>query len=108
MSDNVEDALTNPIWIKKFAHWSTMQKGCIAARGPNGVYCSWAGRNCGYETCPRRIFEEVTVDPNSIKQPTPPPKIKNQIQTLQNTNKEQAKIIQDLTKRVEELEKNRV
>lgn len=94
------------LWMQKFKIWSKMQQSCVAARGPNGVYCAWEGRNCGYNNCPRRVFEEVMIDPDKIQPPKPQPKLKNQLQTLQNETKQQRKQIAELTKRLEVLEKN--
>jgi hypothetical protein len=69
---------TMPLWTRKFTNWKMMQTTCPAAFGPVGVYCLWAGHNCGYETCPRRIFEEVTVDVNAIPI-TVPEKLRDRI-----------------------------
>jgi len=100
-----EDPLVeDPIWMMKFKLWKSMQKACVAATGPNGIYCSWEGRNCGYSHCPRRIFEEVSIDPDSIPQPKPRRKLVVQIQALQTENDEQKLVIEDLTKRLEALE----
>ena len=101
----LKDLVPDPLWMNKFKHWATMQKSCMAARGPNGIYCSWEGRNCGYSHCPRRIFEEVSIDPNTIQGPQPKPKIRTQIQVLQNTAKEQKELITKLNERIEILEK---
>lgn len=103
-----ENNSNQPLWVKKFTLWSSMQKSCPAARGPNGIYCLWEGRNCGYNNCPRRIFEEVMVDPDSIPAPKPQPKLRNQIKDLQTENQQQKKIIDELTKRLERLEKAKI
>jgi len=48
------------IWIKKFNQWKNIvKKSCTAAAGPGGVFCTWIGRNCSYNDCPRRSLEEV-------------------------------------------------
>ena len=50
------------IWIQKFNMWkSTVKKGCSAGAGPGGIFCSWVGRNCNYNDCPRRSLEEIYV-----------------------------------------------
>lgn len=96
--------IPDELWMEKFKLWGSMQKGCVAARGPNGIYCAWEGRNCGYSHCPRRIFEEVSIDPDRIPQPKPRKKLVVQIQALQTENDEQKLVIEDLTKRLEALE----
>ena len=53
---------TENIWIKKFNMWkSTVKKGCSACAGPGGIFCTWVGRNCNYNDCPRRSLEEIYV-----------------------------------------------
>ena len=50
------------VWIQKFKQWkSIIQKGCPAGAGPGGVLCTWIGRNCNYNDCPRRNLEEIYV-----------------------------------------------
>ena len=50
------------VWIQKFKQWkSIVQKGCPAGAGPGGVLCTWIGRNCNYNDCPRRNLEEIYV-----------------------------------------------
>ena len=88
--------LEQPLGMQKFTLWASMQKACMAARGPNGIYCSWEGKNCGYTGCPRRIFEEVIMDENRIVPPQPV-KLKIQLQ-------EQSKMIDALNQRLTELE----
>lgn len=92
-----------PVWLRKFNLWSSMQKQCTATRGPNGIYCAWEGRNCGYNHCPRRIFEEEVM-PDTPPKP-PQPKMRNQIKNLLTENKQQQEQIQDLTERLMQLEK---
>lgn len=54
MSDN--------IWVKKFDTWkSIVRSGCSACAGPGGIFCTWIGRNCSYNDCPRRSAEEIYV-----------------------------------------------
>ena len=91
-----------PLWMKKFNLWASMQKACSAARGPNGIYCSWEGKNCGYSGCPRRIFEEEAINPDNVV-PSPQPKLRTQILALQTQNKLQQEQIEELIKKVEEL-----
>lgn len=53
---------TENIWIQKFNMWkSTVKKGCSAGAGPGGIFCTWVGRNCNYNDCPRRSLEEIYV-----------------------------------------------
>lgn len=74
-----------PIWLKKFENWSALQKTCPARRGPTGIYCAWEGRNCGYTSCPRRIFEEEIVDVDAVPvAPKPPQKLKDRIKVLED------------------------
>lgn len=96
--------LEQPLWMQKFTLWKSMQKSCTASMGPAGIYCSWEGRNCGYSHCPRRIFEEVMMDPAAVPVAKSQPKIRNQIQSLQNENKQQRQQIADLQKRLEAIE----
>ena len=50
------------IWIQKFGQWkSIVKKGCNAGAGPGGIFCTWIGRNCNYNDCPRRALEEIYV-----------------------------------------------
>ncbi len=55
---------TESIWIEKFNQWkSIVKKGCSAGAGPGGIFCTWVGRNCNYNDCPRRSLEEIYVRP---------------------------------------------
>jgi len=55
---------TDSIWIQKFKQWkSIVKKGCDAGAGPGGIFCTWVGRNCNYNDCPRRSLEEIYIRP---------------------------------------------
>ena len=97
--------IEDPLWLKKFKVWGSLQKTCPAARGPTGIYCSWEGRNCSYNMCPRRIFEEVIIDPDKIQQPKPPQKLKTQIATLQKEKNQLKKQVATLTTEIEDFKK---
>ena len=109
------DGLVEPMWLTKFRQWSSLQKSCIAARGPSGIYCSWEGRNCGYTNCPRRIFEEEVIDITKIPKAKVPQKLKKHVQQqavaikhLQERYDEQLKVNEQLNIKVLELEKKLV
>jgi len=40
-----------------------VKKGCDAGAGPGGIFCTWVGRNCNYNDCPRRSLEEIYIRP---------------------------------------------
>lgn len=42
---------------------NTVKKACSACAGPGGIFCTWVGRNCNYNDCPRRSLEEIYVRP---------------------------------------------
>lgn len=109
------DGFIEATWIIKFRQWATLQKTCPAGRGPNGIYCMWEGRNCGYTNCPRRIFEEEIVDITKIPKPKVNLKLKKHVQQqaaaikqLQDRYDEQLKVNEDLSLKVLELEKKLV
>jgi len=57
--DEPSDLLKPRPWLQKFNFWKKLVKdGCQAAGGPGGIFCFWIGRNCSYNDCPRRNFEE--------------------------------------------------
>jgi len=101
----LEEVGAQPLWMKKFLLWAVMQKNCAAAKGPNGIYCAWEGRNCGYTICPRRIFEEVGIDNTTAPLAKPPEKLRIQIKALQEEKTQLRETIDQLAKRVEILEK---
>jgi len=56
----MEEMLKPRIWLMKFKAWvNLLKKGCPASGGPGGIFCFWIGRNCCYNDCPRRSFEET-------------------------------------------------
>jgi hypothetical protein len=95
---DIPDGMAPPIWLVKFKNWKTLKASCEAAVGPGGIYCLWIGRNCAYQSCPRRIFEEVGVDLTKVPPPREAPKLKKQIQA-------QAQQIKQLQDKIVELEK---
>lgn len=56
--DSPEAIMKPRPWLEKFTAWNTLlRKGCPAAT-MKGVICVWIGRNCSFNDCPRRNFEE--------------------------------------------------
>ena len=109
------DDLIEPRWMSKFRQWATLQKACPAGRGPNGIYCMWEGRNCGYTNCPRRIFEEEIVDIDKLPKPKVNVKLRKRVQNqavaikqLQERYDEQLVVNEELSLKVLELEKKLV
>ena len=82
-------------------NWTALQKMCTAARGPNGVYCLWEGRNCSYTYCPRRVFEEEIIDPSKVA--PEPARLKTRMKVLEAKNQEQQTLIEALRKEVNTL-----
>ena len=79
------------VWIQKFKQWkSIVQKGCPAGAGPGGVLCTWVGRNCNYNDCPRRSLEEIYVQPIDDKMELTVEELRNKVAELEEQLKAQA------------------
>lgn len=79
------------IWLQKFKQWkSIVQKGCPAGAGPGGVLCTWVGRNCNYNDCPRRSLEEIYVQPIDDKMELTVEELRNKVAELEEQLKAQA------------------
>jgi len=79
------------VWIQKFKQWkSIVQKGCPAGAGPGGILCTWIGRNCNYNDCPRRNLEEIYVRPIDDKLELTVEELQNKVAELEEKLKLQA------------------
>ena len=84
-------SVENNVWIQKFNQWiSIVKKGCSAAAGPGGILCTWIGRNCNYNDCPRRSLEEIYVKPMDDKLELIVEELQNKIAELEEKLKLQA------------------
>ena len=57
--DKLLPGLSN--WQTQYQSWVTLKKRCIAAKGPNGVYCELRGTNCSFLGCVLRLFDSPIV-----------------------------------------------
>jgi len=95
-NDDPEALLKPRPWLQKFIIWLKLVKnGCPAAGGAGGVFCFWIGRNCSYNDCPRRNFEEDEFITESVlKLET----LQQNVKRLKLDNQEKAQQISKLKK----------
>jgi len=82
--DSPEVILRPRPWLQKFIAWKALvMNGCPAAGGPGGIFCFWIGRNCSFNDCPRRNFEEDELINEAVLKVE---ELQRQNKTLRQTN----------------------
>lgn len=96
LMDSPEEILKPRPWLQKFNAWRILiRRNCPAGAGPGAILCSWVGRNCNFNDCPRRNFEEDELVIEAVLK----------VKALREANKSLRQELKEKNKQLKELKK---